>query len=348
MVAIAASLFLGGALVAIRYVASKYEGIMKLVRFVFINYPKLPDAYEKWQFVIGDVEVASLKRQQTESETMFFVYAIIPLKHLPKVTKENLIVVPKNERKHLEVAIEHSANLISLENSVKRDISSMSPYIAFYPESDEELSWLEKSDGVLSERKVNKGSIKGSFEIKLDEMLLHLTDRMDGVALIVESICQTHRSGKFHEYIRFFERAFKVSARKLIKPLSAFLEKSDLGYLEIEIEKWIDIRDPLTHADQRNYFYLQSDVAPYINRIEQAVYDVLFNKVKWRDAGIDRRNVWKPLSGSTSPGADIFVTQGKDLKLHIEFMDEFDAFAESFKILNNLPKGCWHKQSKQN
>jgi len=50
-----------------------------------------------------------------------------------------------------------------------------------------------------------------------------LADRADGLALLVEASGIRHASGRFHEYIRVFERAFGKASRLLALPLAEFL-----------------------------------------------------------------------------------------------------------------------------
>jgi len=169
-----------------------------------------------------------------------------------------------------------------------RTILSPHPSVALLPEGDNERKWIEESTGIISKRSAVPDAI---FRIELNEKMLEcLSDRLDGVALLAEMLSHTHSTGKYHELIRFFECAFQLSPTKMDKKLSQFLRKSGLGYDRDEVKTWLEIRNAATHADRKNdkNFVVELDVTKFIPRMEQAAYDVLLNKVKWRDRSQDK------------------------------------------------------------
>ena len=65
----------------------------------------------------------------------------------------------------------------------------------------------------------------------------------------------------------------------------------DVGYSDDEVEELVnDLRHPATHADLRKQasFASDNDVQHHLVGIEQAAYDVLFNKRDWHTADSDR------------------------------------------------------------
>ena len=92
--------------------------------------------------------------------------------------------------------------------------------------------------------------------------------------------------------MRLFESGFALEFSQMAKKLTQFLNPA-FGYTRSEIASWIEMRDPLTHADGKrsDLILLDSDVRKVTQRMEQAAYDVLFNKQMWRDRSRSRRNL---------------------------------------------------------
>jgi hypothetical protein len=171
------------------------------------------------------------------------------------------------------------------------------------------------------------GRPQPSWKIELtEETQKGLADRLDGVALLAEALAHEHPTGRFHEYLRLFERAFARPARNLAEPLAEVLDPR-FGYTTGEIEHWLGVlRDPATHADARPVFVLEADVRPVVGRIHQAVFDLLMNKENWRSADTARRELWRAPTGTTGMGNDSFATRGEALAITAQLMDPFDAY----------------------
>jgi hypothetical protein len=169
--------------------------------------------------------------------------------------------------------------------------------------------------------------------------LPYLRDRLDGVALVAESLGHTHPTGQLHELIRFFERAFALPAGRVCRnELPAFLAANQQGYTTPEVDHWLHLRDTTSHADRRPTFALQADTRPVVNRAEQAAYDVLFNKATWRDPTLDRRNAFTAFCGSSDKEGGIFVTQGQPAKLDFPVVDGFHAYCLNANAsITNIP-----------
>lgn len=302
---------------------------------------------QKWVVKIGDVDVVSHKignAPKVENKQRILVSAYIKLPGWPEKTLDNCIIVPETERKSAEEAIESVANLIAIAERCQRSISSPSPCVAFLPENNKALEWLEASAGIVANRDVIPDA---RFRLDIDEKLLTvLSDRLDGVTLLSEALAHSHATGKYHEFIRLYERAFQLSISQLDKKLSKFLNGAELGYEREEIKNWLQLRDAATHADEKksHHLVLESDVTRFIPRMEQAAYDLLLNKTVWRDPSSERRNVWKPVVATVSRQDDIRSTKGQSGSFQFQAFDEFKSYPLDLNgFLNSLPDNAWSK-----
>ena len=125
-----------------------------------------------------------------------------------------------------------------------------------------------------------------------------MRDRAHGFALLAEALSHAHPTGKFHEFVRFVELALGLSSSALAEPLGIFLEAArNQGFSRGESLQWVvHLRHPATHADllRQQTFLLGADVWPVIPRVEQAAYDVLFNKADWHAPTATRTQPWTP------------------------------------------------------
>ena len=315
---------------------------MQLIRLANVIFDTLEDDWKNWSFSTDSSGIQVGFTEEYEGKFKQVVFANTQLKYKPKRTKEGLIVVPSDIRENLEELIETSANLVSVANRTPRKIISPDPPVAFMYENDEEKEWLESSQGI---------QVKGDYKIPIGgclkaDVLNHLdklNGRMDGISLLSEAICHQHLCGKFHEYFRLFERGFKLSSKKLIEPMVNFFENSKFGYDEEEIQEWVRIRHSVTHADVKDSFLLEKDLMQISKRMEQAAYDVLFNKENWRSDCTKRRELWDPQSGTSKDAT--FVTQGSDALITLQLLDDFGIYARDLAgILNRLPEGMWYKR----
>ena len=184
------------------------------------------------------------------------------------------------------------------------------------------------------------------FRLKLDTDLLEaVSDRRDGVALLSEALANNHATGKYREFIRFFERAFGLKISQLHKKLSQFLEKSDLGYKHDEIKNWISFRNEATHADNNNALVFESDVLKLIPRMEQAAYDILLNKKNWGMRSQERREIWRPKAATLNDCKSMYVTKGDSTKAVMQLFDDFQSYIFYFQgaIKHLLSKTVWSK-----
>jgi hypothetical protein len=229
----------------------------------------------------------------------------------PSINRERRVAVPRRARRSLEDAIEYLADLAALSTRSTRHLSSPHPALALSHLTPRDREYLSQAKGFAYPRLPIRNRMVERIEMR-DQALEGLAaDRRDGVVLLAEALSAVgHVTGQFHEYLRVFERGFKLGPTGLIDPLARFLRGArGLGYTKKEITHWLlDLRGPATHADRRQDFALASDIEPVIWRVEQAAYDVLLNKKNWRSPDAERRKTYLWTSGLSRKG--VFVTQG--------------------------------------
>jgi hypothetical protein len=304
---------------------------MQLVRLALLTLGEPPGKLLGMTLASKAAQIGPLRR--TVVDKTFLLESVTSLEHRPKKTGSGLIVIPEKPRIMLEEGIEHYSNLLSVAIHSERTISSPHPSIALVPEDEADKQLLDGARGIL--RDAGNRAVPGTkFSFDLMECINELADRMDGMAILAEALCHKHQTGRFHELVRLYERAFALAGRRLIEPMSTFLAGAEQGYVIDEIANRIDMRDGATHADQRNEILFEGDVAWVGPRMMQAAYDILLNKSRWRSAETARRDIWKPIQGTLSSAGDMFATRGEDWTMTYQIFDEFKRFP--FNLNGNL------------
>jgi hypothetical protein len=322
---------------------------MKLVRLAILYFHTKESDWmrESWRVRLADVVVSSQKignAPEITDKQRQLVFASTILEKQPIKTPDNYLIVPEEERRKAEQAIETVANIFSVIERCQRDISSPFPCIAFLPETDDEFEWLESSSGIYAQREAIPDA---RFKLNLDDDLIYsLLDRLKGVALLAEALAHKNATGKYHEFVRLYEHAFHLPLTLLDKKIFNFLSGANLGYTRDEINQWIKFRHPSTHADfkKTKELVFEADIKRYIPRMEQAAYDLLINKNKWHSAETERRNIWKPDNVTVSSNGDLRMIQGERSVFQFQSFDEFNSYPFDLNgFLPNLPKGFWSK-----
>ena len=321
---------------------------MQLLRIVTVTFDPSPKLQKSWSLQFGDSKIYTMKLNVEESKTWTTLLVAEREIDFPVIDQNEYVIIPEQDRRQLEFAIETIANIISVFGRCKRFISSATPCVALVTENMEELKQLNNSKGILGSR-MSITSASGVNELDSD-LLSQLQDRFPAVALLAEAHSHSLAAGKFHEYVRLFEYAFAMQFSQLQKKLLQFLNPV-YGYSSDEIKSWTQIRDPLTHADGKksNEIYLDSDARKVVQRMEQAAYDVLFNKKVWHDKSRERREIWTPIAATTNDAHDLVVKQGSEPSIIFQVLDEFGVFPMNLNaILNPAPNEWWHKMSDKN
>jgi hypothetical protein len=198
-------------------------GDLLLIRLATVTFQPAPTSWKgQWSLTTDDVRVEPLQAtDEGNGHLGFLVAASCVLDHRPRVTSGNLVVVPEKPRVRAEKAIESVANLIAFGQGSRRSISSAHPEVFLKALTESAEEWLSaKSD---LQRGRGRSTVSAIQQLDLgEEELNKLNDRQDGVALLVEAMGSNHATGRFHEFIRLFERAFKLSPRKLTEEVGCF------------------------------------------------------------------------------------------------------------------------------
>ncbi|MGR3319687.1 MAG: hypothetical protein ACUZ8O_14565 [Candidatus Anammoxibacter sp.] len=321
---------------------------MKLLRIVTATFTPDPNLHKSWSRQFGSIKISSMKLNVKEDSTWTTLLIAEMEIEFPEISQDGFVQIPEEKRRKLEFSLETTANIISVFGRCKKVVSSASPCIALITENEKELEILEATKGIFCERKT-LSSAQGTDQLD-SEMVTHLQDRLQAVALLAEAQSHSLAVGKFHEYVRLFESAFALQFSQLQKKLLQFLNPV-YGYTGGEIKAWTLIRDPLTHADGKktNEIFLDSDARKYTQRMEQAAYDVLFNKKIWHDRSRERRQVWSPIAATTSATGGFVVKQGSEPTFTFQLFDEFGIFPMHLNaVINDPPQNWWYKMGEQN
>ncbi len=219
---------------------------------------------------------------------------------------------------------------LAILSQVPSELWSPTPFLALEGQSPEDLRLLEGTTKIsLPPWKTFYPFACPGLAAPLDTAHPSLRDRRDGVFLLGAAVSARHGVGKVHELFRLFEHAFARPPRLLIRPLAEFLgsNSSDLGYTIDEVEKWVsNVRDPATHADldRQSAFALDHHVQAHLLRIEQAAFDVLFNKKTWHSHDAEREGRNSLRCAATADGA-MRVTDGARMGT-VSAWDQYDAF----------------------
>ncbi len=317
---------------------------MKLIRLSLLKLGADPGELLNMCLKTAELQAGPLRK--TTTDMTYLLTCVVTLKYRPKRSAQGYVRVPDKERIKAEESIEHYGNLISISLHTTRQLSSPFTCVGLVPETDDEKLFLQESHGFLKPEG-NMAVPIGVYKIELSKHLKDLTERLDGVAILAEALGNTHPAGRFRECIRLFERAFNLSIGKLAQPLNGFLAGANLGYSLVEVREWIKARHGVSHAHQGNKILFEADVSRMVGRVMQAAYDVLLNKAFWRSHDISRRSAWVPVSGTSSTGCDLFLTQGHDWNVNFQVFDQFGRFPMNLVgAISGLEKHMWVGETK--
>jgi hypothetical protein len=274
---------------------------------------------------VGDVVVNA--QEFREEKARLLLNARVHLAALPVKDDAGCMVVPQSECHAAEEALVTFANFFSATTRTGRSLTSPVPYLLFEAETDHEEELLETSSGIsCGFCSVPRLLPRISLD---DEMLQALSDRSEGVTFIANAQSEGVVTGAFREYVRLFEAAFDTDKMAVLRRnLYSFLAGAQqLGYTEDEVHRWLDdFRHAVVHTRGKSGHVTELDLMPYIQRVEQAAYDVLFNKKDWRTQSYDRREVWTPDFGTTDQNNSVFITQGRAATLQFSIVDSLAGF----------------------
>lgn len=314
---------------------------ISLIRLALLQLRPAPSGGNHFGAEVREVRVETMGSAQIDGGLELLLSAEIELAHKPKRTAAGHVVVPPRERAQLENALETVANMIAVFEEVERSISSPMPSVAFRPHSEDARAWLDQAGGIHNLGQLQDiPGLTASLSLEEADLQAALIDRYDGLALLAEVHAQGHALGRYRDLVRFFERAFALASARLDGPLCDFLDPR-FGYTRNEIEQWLAVRDPASHADLRRNFALEPDARPFLRRMEQAARDVLFNKETWRSPSLERRDAWMPTSWTSSEHGDGKVLLGTPGRVHATILDEFGVYPTDLRNVRRVPDTFW-------
>lgn len=317
---------------------------MKLHRVAMIRIdgdakPGLPHAR------LGDVEVechrTTLKGQPSDQ---ILVTASIQLYDLPVVDHESYVVIPDEPRRQCEAAIMLCADMLAVFGRSRRRVTSAVPSLALSDLSAEQRLAFELSKGF---RPQFRSTASAAVPIDLGDAQLveSLSDRLFGVSVLAEVHSTDSALARYRELVRFYEHAFAKQLSQSVKKMAQFLGGADLGYTSQEIASWVGLRDGAMHGDFKyaRRLVAESDVRPLLPRMEQAAYDMLFNKAKWHDPSRERRSVYAFPCATTDAGSSALrLVQELAARFAFAMTDEWGVFPMNLQaVLSPTPEGWW-------
>lgn len=288
---------------------------VRLLRYAFAEFTPKIARMARWRSDLGDgvtVEIYALENTEevplgqpppSQGPTLVLrtsldesTVAVLVATVATEVELSNTVELSLDEgrRQRAEEGLRFMAASLAVQSQIPCRLWSPTPYLALTGDSEADRELLERCVRIRMPKLKAFYPLAGpGLEWPLD--FASLPDRRDGVLLLGAAITATHGVGKLHELFRLFENAFARAGADLVAPLSQFLSTHarGLGYADNEVEGGVkDLRHPATHADLRKQptFASDHDVQHHLVRIEQAAYDVLFNKREWHTPDPDRED----------------------------------------------------------
>lgn len=237
--------------------------------------------------------------------------------------------VPREVVAATEAELAQGANLLAVVCQARFDVYSPRPYLFLEAQTPEEEVQLERCIKIeLPAFRPGAPRLAPGGHQQADFQAL-LADRSTGITLLGAALAAGHGVAKLHELMRLFENAFAVAGHRLVDPLAEFLytHPYQAGYTRGEVKSWIrELRDPATHADlaKSTRILLDPDVEASLPRLEQAAYDVLFNKSRWHNVHTGRTMRWD-FGGAVRRDGGVVISQAGQLQVTDDW-DHFQAF----------------------
>ncbi|MBN7771538.1 hypothetical protein KUV44_13390 [Marinobacter daepoensis] len=268
-----------------------------------------------------------------------FIYVGASVECMKPRVKGGVACVPESERLQCERAIEFVSNTLAVQTRSRRALVSLNPPAVFQSETLEEKSYLQSLEA--PDQKPRIESVTPYLGPEDMRILVELADRQSGVAMLAEALSSGAASLRFREFVRIFENAFGMSISRVEKKLCQFLDDG-MDYTRSEIRRWVALRDGISHADMRraDRVVLEADVAPFVNRMEQAALDVVFNKLEWGKPSKSRRSLW--VSPAKTIGADGHPLVTPHSQVTFALKDAYSVYGNGPKFLSEgFPESWW-------
>ena len=170
-------------------------------------------------------------------------------------------------------------------------------------------------------------------ELCADKVPDAIAGRPEGLRLLASALSEESPGGRAREFYRLIEAAFGDGIGALKIPLHEFLKTSPyaMKFTKKEIDRWVAMRGATMHGDR--HVAPDTAIAPYLDRLEWAAYDLVLHKENWGMKDPARRPGLAILSG---PGADgSVVTFYPSATIPVEFMDPFGVYVIDRRVQAN-------------
>jgi len=261
----------------------------------------------------------------------------------PVLDDDRFIVIPDEPRQQCEAAIIRAADVLAISTRCARSVVTGTPPLALVPEDAADLALLAKARAIRADAPRPLSAFITA--VTLTDLAPALTGRWDGAALLAEAYSHDQLSGRYREFVRLFEAAFRGAFTEMDKKLAQTLMPG-MGYTRAEVRGWQALRDAFSHADGKktDEIALESDARPVVQRMEQAALDILMNKAEWGQWSSARRNIWRPEAITVDATGKGVVLQGSAPTLEWLLLDEFGVFPRVVELQHTkLPSDWWHR-----
>lgn len=227
------------------------------------------------------------------------------------------VLISGESREAAERAISEMAVVLGIQAEQPWRVVSPMPYLALIAETGEDRKFLDESERIVLPSPALRPVMMGTGLGEPQSLAELLPDRPDGLMLLGAATRAGGGIAKLHELFRLFESGFGRGGLSLLDPLTLFLRSYpewELGYSREEVRFWIEhLRHPATHADLRRSKKLvfDADVDRHVPRIEQAAYDVFFNKEKWHSGDHRRQMRWALQGGRVMDGPTLTTPKAR-------------------------------------
>ncbi|MBF4161795.1 hypothetical protein [Nocardioides acrostichi] len=236
------------------------------------------------------------RKAPTSEPTQILLHAEIETRF--DVVDSLQIRLPNEPREAAERALSEMASIIGVLGETQWTLTSPRPYLIVSAESEEEAAVVRATKRIILPGWKPAPPFHGQGLGRAIDLAHVLSDRLDGVTLLGAALRAGHGIPKLHELFRVLENGFGCAGGSLVGPLTSFLQSYpgwNLGYSRSEVRDWVvELRHPSTHADltKSQRIAYDSDVERHLYRIEQAAYDVFFNKRSWNSSSTGRLMRW--------------------------------------------------------
>ncbi len=232
------------------------------------------------------------------------------------------VVVPDQDRRRSEAAIEEFADLLAVAHQCRRTVRSPQRSVALVPEVAGEFgSATELSYGSATK----PSGARLLPELCADKLPDATYGRPEGLRLLASALSEESPGGRAREFYRLIEAAFGEALGALKKPLHEFLSTAPhaMKFTKKETDHWVMMRGAAMHGDR--YIAPNEAIAPYLERLQWAAYDLVLHKEHWGTKDCARRPGLAILSGPSTDGS--VITFYPSATIPIDFMDPFGVYA---------------------